>query len=52
MESRPLIGYADRMDDIEFIIVAAIERLWEAGYEIRPRPEMIPILLNPPGHAD
>jgi predicted trehalose synthase len=54
------------MDEIALIVVAAIERhaeaepaalataiierLWEAGYEIRPRPDMIPILLNP-GHA-
>lgn len=50
------------MDKIERIIAAAlerhasdpatlatviIERLWDAGYEVRPRPDLIPIRPNP-----
>jgi hypothetical protein len=29
-----------------------IERLWDAGYEIRSRPDLIPIRLNPSPQND
>ena len=34
------------------LAVAIIERLWEAGYEIRPRPDLIQIRPNPTPQPD